>query len=78
MNSPVLPSFSGVLLRGMGTTHQISQPIVTAESYLRYGNSSTLIEELLLTVTGKIQKFRMREFAIKELRLEVDGQIETR
>ena len=30
-----------------------------------------------MTVTGKIQKFRMREMAIEELGLEAASQIET-
>ncbi|CAI8047005.1 Medium-chain acyl-CoA ligase ACSF2, mitochondrial [Geodia barretti] len=33
--------------------------------------------EFPMTVTGKIQKFRMREMAIEELGLEVASQIET-
>ena len=34
-------------------------------------------EEFPMTVTGKIQKFRMREMAVEELGLEVASQIET-
>jgi len=35
------------------------------------------VEEFPLTVTGKMQKFRMREMAIKELGLEDEAKIET-
>ena len=35
------------------------------------------VESFPLTVTGKIQKFRMREIAIEELKLESAGRIET-
>ena len=35
------------------------------------------IEEFPMTVTGKIQKFKMREAAIRELGLEEDAGIET-
>ena len=36
-----------------------------------------VIEEFPMTVTGKIQKFRMREMAVEELGLEAANQIET-
>ena len=34
-------------------------------------------EEFPMTVTGKIQKFRMREMAVEELGLEAASRIET-
>ena len=36
-----------------------------------------IVEEFPMTVTGKIQKFKMREVAIKELNLQSASQIET-
>ncbi|MGC2108149.1 MAG: AMP-binding protein [Candidatus Korobacteraceae bacterium] len=35
------------------------------------------VEEFPITISGKIQKFRMREMATRELGLEADGKIET-
>ena len=35
------------------------------------------VSEFPMTVTGKIQKFRMRELAIEELSLEEASQVET-
>jgi fatty-acyl-CoA synthase len=36
-----------------------------------------MVETFPMTVTGKVQKFRMREIAIAELRLTDDAAVET-
>ena len=36
-----------------------------------------LVSEYPMTVTGKIQKFRMRELAIEELKLQDEAQVKT-
>jgi len=35
------------------------------------------VEEFPLTISGKVQKYRMREMAVKELGLEAEAKIET-
>jgi fatty-acyl-CoA synthase len=35
------------------------------------------VEEFPITISGKVQKFRMREIAVKELGLESEAGIET-
>jgi fatty-acyl-CoA synthase len=36
-----------------------------------------LVESFPMTVTGKVQKFRMRELAVAELKLEADAAVRT-
>jgi len=50
---------------------------ITHHKVPRYWKFVTSAEQFPMTVTGKIQKFKMREIAIKELKLEDAEKVET-
>jgi fatty-acyl-CoA synthase len=43
----------------------------------RYWKFVNALEDIPMTITGKIQKFKMREIAIKELGLEAADDVKT-